>query len=236
MSFLIDTTYRTDEEEIMDDFSITGDILDNTLDQLAGINKWLGGNQVTLSGLKTMLKKHSKDKIITIVDLGCGGGDMLRLIADYGRKHGYNFKLIGIDANEYTVEHAKKRSHTYHEIQFLKQDIFSEEFNVLSYDIVVATLFLHHFKENEIVSLLKSVLEKASIGILINDLHRHRLAYYLFKLLSLAIKNKMIKEDGLVSILRGFKRIDLIQISKKLNVKSAIKWRWAFRFQWIIQK
>ncbi|AXT18670.1 methyltransferase domain-containing protein [Flavobacteriaceae bacterium AU392] len=236
MSFLVDTTYRTNEEEIMDDFSITGDVLDNTLDQLANINKWLGGNQVTLSGLKTMLKKHPKDEIITIVDLGCGGGDMLRLIADYGRKHGYIFKLIGIDANEYTVEHAKKRSQAYHEIQFLKQDIFSEEFNTLSYDIVIATLFLHHFKEDQILNLLRSILEKARIGVLINDLHRHRLAYYLFKLLSLTIKNKMVKEDGLVSILRGFKRIDLIQISKKLDVNSIIKWRWAFRFQWIIQK
>ncbi len=236
MSFLVDTTYRTDEEEIMDDFSLTGDVLDNTLDTLAKINKWLGGNQVVLSGLKTMLKKHPKDKTITIVDLGCGGGDMLRLIADYGHKLGYTFKLIGIDANEYTVEHARKRSESYDEISFLTQDIFSEEFNAMSYDIVIATLFLHHFKEPQIIDLLQSTLKKANIGVLINDLHRHRLAYYLFKLITIPVQNKMIKEDGLISILRGFKKIELEKISKKLNVKSTIKWRWAFRFQWIIQK
>lgn len=236
MSFLVDTRYRTDEEEIMDDFSLTGDILDNTLDTLAKINKWLGGNQVALSGLKTMLKNQPKDKTVTIVDLGCGGGDMLRLIADYGRNNGYIFKLIGIDANDYTVEHAKKRSENYNEISFLTQDIFSEEFNAMSYDIVIATLFLHHFKENQIINLLQSILKKSSIGVLINDLHRHKLAYYLFKLITIPVNNRMIKEDGLTSILRGFKRIDLETISKKLNVKSAIKWRWAFRFQWIIEK
>lgn len=236
MSFLVDTTYRTDEEEIMDDFSIEGSILDKTLNQLANINKWLGGNGVTINGLKKMLKKQPKEKPITIIDLGCGGGDMLRLIADYGRKVGYKFKLIGVDANEYTVAHAKKKSQAYQEIHFLQQDIFSKEFNNISYDIVIATLFLHHFKEQQIIELLQSTLKKASIGVLINDLHRHRLAYYLFKLLSLTIKNKMVKEDGLISILRGFKRIELIEISKKINVKSTIKWRWAFRFQWVIQK
>ena len=83
MSFFVNTSYRTDQEEIMDDFSLTGDILDNTLETLASINKWLGGNQVTLSGLQIMLNQQPKDKAITIVDLGCGGGDMLRLIAEY---------------------------------------------------------------------------------------------------------------------------------------------------------
>lgn len=235
MSFLVNTSYRTDQEEIMDDFSLKGDILDNTLETLASINKWLGGNQVTLSGLQIMLNQQPKDKVITIVDLGCGGGDMLRLIAEYGRTQGYTFNLIGIDANQYTVEHAKKRSEGYKEITFFTQDVFSKEFNMLSYDLVIATLFLHHFNDEDILKLVNTLVKKASIGVLINDLHRHKLAYYLFTLITLPIKNKMIKEDGLVSILRGFKREELLRISKKLNIKSSIKWRWAFRFQWILR-
>jgi hypothetical protein len=54
--------------------------------------------------------------------------------------------------------------------------------------------------------------------------------------LSLFIKNNMIIEDGLTSVLRGFKRKDLVKIAQKINVKSQISWKWAFRFQWIIQK
>ncbi|GGZ75922.1 methyltransferase domain-containing protein [Algibacter mikhailovii] len=234
MSFFVDTTYRTNQEEIMDDFSLTGATLDNTLDTLAVINKWLGGNQVTCSGLKKILKDQPKDKEITIIDLGCGGGDMLRLIANYGRNKGYNFKLIGIDANQYTVDYAKKCSGSYPEIVFYEYDVFSKEFDKLSYDVAIATLFLHHFKHEEILMLLGVIVKKASMGVLINDLHRNRLAYYLFKMITWPIKNKMIKEDGLVSVLRGFKRKELLQISETLSVKSTIKWRWAFRFLWIL--
>ena len=78
MSFLVNTTYRTHEEEIMDDFSINGPILQDALDKLATINKLLGGNNVTLNGLKVILKNQSKNAVYTIMDIGCGGGDMLR--------------------------------------------------------------------------------------------------------------------------------------------------------------
>ena len=53
-------------------------------------------------------------------------------------------------------------------------------------------------------------------------------------LLSVFIKNKMIIEDGLTSVLRGFKRKDLVMISQTLNIKPQISWKWAFRYQWIL--
>jgi hypothetical protein len=99
----------------------------------------------------------------------------------------------------------------------------------------LTTLFLHHFKENELVNLLSQIRQKTSLGIVVNDLHRHPIAYYLFKLLSLVIKNEMVKQDGLTSILRGFKKEELEEISEKIKVKSQIQWKWAFRYQWIIQ-
>ena len=60
MDSFISTKYRTDKEELMDDFSIGGDLLRDTLDKLENINRWLGGNKVTVNGLKTILKNHSK--------------------------------------------------------------------------------------------------------------------------------------------------------------------------------
>lgn len=236
MNLLINTKYRSNQIELMDDFTISGELLWKTLDQIAKINRWLGGNSITLNGLKKIVKNESKNKTVTIIDLGCGNGDMLRAVANYGRKEGYNFNLIGIDANEYTVNYAKKKSQNYTEISYLQQDVFSDKFKNLDYDIVLSTLFLHHFTENEIIDLLTSVLKKAKLGVIINDLHRHSMAYYLFKLLSLTIQNPMVKQDGLISILRGFKRVDLEQVSKILNVDSTIKWKWAFRYQWILKK
>ena len=236
MSLLINTQQRSDATEIMDDFSISGKILRSTLDTLANINKWLGGNKITLNGLKKVIKNHPKNVPITIIDLGCGGGDILRKVSKYGKKEGYIFKLVGVDANKDAVDYARELSKDYPEISFVACDIFSDAFEALQYDVVLTTLFLHHFKEDQIISMLSSLKKKAKLGIVVNDLHRHPMAYYLFKLVCVTIKNTMIIEDGLTSILRGFKRDELENFSKKLQVRPQIKWKWAFRYQWIIQK
>ena len=97
-------------------------------------------------------------------------------------------------------------------------------------------MFLHHFKNEELISFLKSTIKKVTIGVVINDLHRHKLAYYLFKLIGFFIKNKMIREDGLISILRAFKRKDLENISIQMKVQFSIQWKWAFRYLWVLKK
>ena len=231
MSLFLNTTYRSDATELMDDFSMKGELLRDTLDKLGKINKWLGGNYVTLNGLRQLLKNQPKDKVLTIVDLGCGHGDILRLIADFGRKHNYSFELIGIDA----IEYADELSAAYEELSFRSVDVFSEEFRAMEYDIVLSTLFLHHLNEDEIHALLNTVTTKAKLGVVINDLHRSSMAYGLFKLLGLVISNHMIVQDGLTSILRAFKRKEIEQISSQLNLNSKISWKWAFRYQWLIK-
>ena len=198
----INTKYRSTRQEDMDDLSMEGDLLQNTLDQLVLINKRLGGNKATINGLHTLLKAEPKDAAISIVDLGCGSGDILRAVADYGRKNNYTFKLTGIDANEYTVNYARKLSVKYPEISFIKMDVQSIEFSGLSFDIGITTLFLHHFTNQEIDHLLIPIVKKARIGVVINDLHRSSIAYYLFKAVCLFIKNPMVKKDGAIAVLR----------------------------------
>ena len=236
MDFFVSTKYRTDKEELMDDFSIGGDLLRDTLDKLENINRWLGGNLMTVRALKKVLKNHPKEQELTIADIGCGHGDILRDVAKFGRKNGYKMKLIGMDANPTAIAYANELSTEFSELSFKTEDIFSEEFKNRKFDVVLATLFLHHFKEEQLVSFLGNTLKQTKIAVVVNDLHRHRLAYYLFMLLSVFIKNNMIIEDGLTSVLRGFKRNDLVRISKKLKVKSQVSWKWAFRFQWILRR
>lgn len=235
MSFLIDTSKRSSETEIMDDFTLEGEMFRDTLNKLETINRLLGGNIVTINGIKKVLKNHPNEKSITIIDLGCGHGDILRDVAKFGRKKGYTFKLIGIDANPDAIEYANELSQEYPELTFEAIDIFSDDFKKLEYDIVLCTLFLHHFKDDELISFLKPTVENANIGAVVNDLHRHKLAYFLFKIIGVFIKNKMVREDGLTSILRAFKRKDLENISVKIKVQFSIQWKWAFRYQWILQ-
>ncbi len=235
---LINTKYRTDATEIMDDFELEGEILRDALDKIAKINQLLGGNKLTLQGVESLMNKVSPNKEVTIVDIGCGNGDMLRALADYASNNNLNFKLIGIDANQFTINHAKELSKQYKNITYQCEDIFDDKFKDLKYDIVLCTLTLHHFKDAEITKLVSVFYENASIGIVINDLQRSAFAYKLFQVLCFVFRlNKMSKEDGLVSILRGFKKEELENFSKKIHLKKySIQWKWAFRYQWIIEK
>ena len=234
----LDTTYRTDLEESMDDFSMDNAGLVTALDDIARINQLLGGNAVTLDGVKTLIKDFPKDQVITIIDFGCGSGDMLRMLSKYGKDHNLNFKLIGIDANEATIRHAEKCSTNFENISYLAEDIFLYDFSQLSIDIALITLTLHHFKNDEIIKIMKVIFNLVKKGIVVNDLQRSKLAYRLFQAIIFIFRlEKMTANDGLISILRGFKREDLEKFSKDLGLKKySIKWKWAFRYQWIIRK
>ena len=235
MSLFVDTTYRSKESELMDDFTMKGELLRDTLDKLGIINKWLGGNRITINAVEKLLKRQQNDRVYTIIDLGCGHGDILRLLADYARKNNYSFRLIGIDANEDAIAYARELSEEYSEITFMKMDIFSEAFSNLEYDIALCTLFLHHFDEPDLSALLKKLVVSAKLGIVVNDLQRSKMAYILFKAIGHFISNHMVVQDGLTSILRAFKRPELERLSNRLNLKSQISWKWAFRYQWIIK-
>ena len=234
----INTKYRSDEPEIMDDFAMEGEVLREALDKIAKINQLLGGNQLTLQGVQELIINIPNGTEISIVDVGCGNGDMLRTLANYGLRNNLNFRLIGIDANNFTINHAQKLSENYPNISYRCEDVFDKAFAESKYDIVLCTLTLHHFKEEEINKLLTVFNANSNIGIVINDLHRSPIAYRLFQLICVVFRlNKMSREDGLISILRGFKRKELIDFSEKLNFKKyKIQWRWAFRYEWIISK
>ncbi len=234
---LIDTTHRTDAPEIMDDFTMQGQELRDTLDQIARINRILGGNRITLDGVKKLLARFPKDYEITIADLGCGNGDMLRMLSDFGLRQDWHFKLIGVDANADTVRYARELSAVYPNISYVPIDIFSADFDALQYDIALCTLTLHHFSEDELLHLLTKLKRKVTVGIVVNDLHRSSLAYRLFQLAGWVFRlKKMPRNDGLISILRGFKRAELEVFSQQLHLNSTIRWKWAFRYQWIISK
>ncbi|HKO77729.1 MAG TPA: hypothetical protein VJU52_10945, partial [Flavobacterium sp.] len=102
---LLNTQHRTNNPEIMDDFALEGDALKVALDKIAQINQLLGGNQLTLKGVEKLLKKESYSSPIKIVDVGCGNGDMLRKLADFGLQNNLNLELIGVDANNFTVNY-----------------------------------------------------------------------------------------------------------------------------------
>ncbi len=236
MSSKLNFRQRCYDPEIMDNLDMEGEELAATLRQIAGINRYLGGTAVVLSGLKKLLSMAAyqpQDQALRIIDLGCGGGEILRAIADWGRKKNLKMQLIGVDANAFTIDCAAAQSKDYPEIDFKVVNIFSDEFCHLEYDIALCSLFLHHFREDEITQLLKSILKNAKIGLIVNDLQRSIYAYRLFQLLTWTLSaSPMVRYDGALSIRRGFLRLELEKLLADSNVKHfSINWRWAFRYQ-----
>ncbi|WP_342328341.1 methyltransferase domain-containing protein [Pedobacter sp. FW305-3-2-15-E-R2A2] len=240
---MVNTSQRSEAPEIMDDFSMEGEILRDALDKIAGINRLLGGNKVTLEGVQQLLllrkdrkQEQGREQEISILDVGCGNGDMLRTLADFAKEKQLKFRLTGIDANSFTIGHARQLSAGYEQLDFRCADIFEEIHSENNYDLILCTLTLHHFKDEEILTLLKGFKQRSRLGIVINDLQRSALPYYLFIALCFVFRlNSMSKQDGLVSILRGFKKADLLRYSNQLNfTNTSIRWKWAFRYQWII--
>lgn len=228
---------RSDEQEIMDDLLCAGEVVDQTLRELETINTLLGGNAVTISGIDQYLSQIPKDQEVSIADIGCGGGDILRLIVKRARKQGRPIRCVGIDANPHIIAFAERQSEDYPEISYSSLNIFSEDFKAQQFDLVLATLFFHHFTDEQLATFIAQLQQQVRLGIVVNDLHRHWLAYHSIRLLTRYFsKSAMVQNDAAVSVARSFVRQDWQKILQLAGTnRYQLRWRWAFRWQLLIE-
>jgi len=227
---------RSTQEELMDNFQGNEEALKVVLDDINRVNKLLGGNDITIKAVSKLIRNNPQ-KSYVVIDVGCADGNMLRELAVYCRKNKIKAEFIGIDLNSDALNIARKASVAYPEIRFLEQDILHLEQTDLNCDILITTLTTHHFSNNQLPILLKQFTKLVKVGVVNNDLHRSSIALILFKLFStIFIKTDTAKIDGLISIRRGFKKQDLRHFAKQLsNMSHYIKWKWAFRYVWIME-
>ena len=110
---MIDFSKRSTEVELMDEASISDKDLNGALIDIAFVNKWLGGNSITVNAVKRLIKAYPHKKSWVIADVGCGDGEMLRLLAKELVMEDYTFNFIGIDINEKGLERARPVSYTH---------------------------------------------------------------------------------------------------------------------------
>lgn len=228
---------RSYQKELMDDLSSAGPEMKQTLHELKIINRLLGGNKVSINALAQFIGAYPQSHY-QIADIGCGGGDMIRVMSEWAKKQNISITFHALDANPNIIELAKENLKDLDNVKYHIADVFDEEFGREKVDIITCTLFTHHFTDKELIQMLSGFKLKARLGIIVNDLHRHPLAYYSIKLITgFFSKSAMVKNDGPISVLRSFRKYELKHILKKSGwTQVSIKWNWAFRWQVMARK
>ncbi|MFD2513065.1 methyltransferase domain-containing protein [Pontibacter locisalis] len=227
---------RSNEPELMDDLTLSGDELRKNMEELEVINNWLGGYKVVLDALDQL--QVPENHTLRIADIGCGGGDTLKSIANWARRKKIAVELEGIDANDFMVQYAREHCASYPEISIVQHNVFSEAFAEEKYDIIVCSLFCHHFTDTQLVQMFRQLYQQARIAVVINDLHRHWLAYYSIKYITAAFSgSRLVKNDAPLSVWRAFKREELQRLIHTTGIHNySLRWMWAFRWQLILNK
>jgi len=209
----------------MDDFSIQDERIGEALSELKIINKYLGGISTTKSALK-YFAESGKVKL-KILDIGSGSSD--NLIAAKNRYP--ELQILSLDKNLSVLSNSKNL------FKKINADAFSLPFKNNSCDIIHSALFLHHFTEEQIQILLKEFLRIARKGIIINDLQRSRFALLGIKILTVLFsKSEMVKNDGPLSVKRGFTRQEILKLLADVGVTNyVIKKKWAFRWMIVVK-
>lgn len=191
------------------------------LSELRFINRWIGDS---FALRKTLLKEiKAKDiKKFSILDVGAGSGELLREIAKFSRKENLNAKLFGLEYNELSADSIRVESKDYNEISAVHGTGFSLPFADNSLDYIICSLFTHHFTDENVVKLLAEMKRVSIRGVYVIDLHRHRIAYGLYKMFCVAFRiSRLVREDGSLSVLRGFKPNELKVLAEKAKMENA---------------
>ncbi len=222
---------RSYEKELLDGNNIPFNDIALNMKELDFINTRLGGHRVTISGVESF---HSNNhNSLSIVEIGCGGGDNLRSIRRWAETKKLNLQLKGIDINSNTIAFAEKIKEN-EGIEFIHADYKEVNFDVRP-DIIFSSLFCHHFTDSELVEMMKWKRDHSRMGFFINDLHRNFFAYHSIRLLvNTFSKSYLVKNDAPLSVRRGFLRSDWERIFHDAEICNySIGWKWAFR--WLIK-
>ncbi len=217
---------RSHSKEIMDDFSIKDQRIDLALQELKMINRYLGGESVSKTGIKKILNKKVYENL-KILDAGSGASIPLLSM----KTNNSTLEIFCLDKNIRVCKYLKRSSAN---LKVVCADILKLPFKEKHFDIIHASLFLHHFNKEQLNIILCLLKENSKHGIIINDLRRNILAYCGIKILiHLFSKSEMVKNDAPVSVKRGFIKSELLEILRSAKIfKFEIKRKWAFR--WLI--
>lgn len=198
--------------------------------ELVQINRYLGGPSHSFNEIRQLVKETKQS---TVVDIGFGAGDFLDYLHQRRGQLVKGIRLIGVDmmpeAKVFAQTQFPNLSDT---TQLICADYRDWVREAAKPDIIHAALFCHHLEKDALIEFLRASAGHAKRAVVINDLHRHPLAFYSIKVLTqLFSKSRYTRNDAPLSVLRGFRRSELEQMLKTAGISDyTLRWKWAFRF------
>lgn len=220
---------RSAEPELMDDEDVSNADYNRCLADLTSVNRMTRTHQATLHWLDQAIRCLPANTPITILDVACGQGDLLRLIHRFAAKRNFKVTLHGLDMNPDSAIAARQATPSSMNIPYYTGDVFTFTPETPP-DFIVSSQFTHHLSDNQVVSFLQWMERYARHGWFIADLHRHPLAYYGYSLLArLARWHPIVRHDGAVSVARSFRRADWQALLAEAGILADIRWHVPFR-------
>ena len=210
---------RSYELEHIDTGNYTAAEYEDCIGELQLVNRWMGDAHTLKS---TLLKEIASAglKQFSVLDVGAGSGELLRVTATWARETGRNAQAVGLELNERSASSILEESRDFPEIGSVRGNALQLPFAEAQFDYVICSLFTHHFVEDQVVQILREMGRVARRRIFVIDLHRHPIAYFLYTTLGkLVLKNRLIRHDGALSILRSFKAEELLALARRAGLR-----------------
>lgn len=200
---------RSLEPENLDKGTYTPDEYEGCLVELRRVNRWLGDTK-TLQDLFLAEIERRALQTFSVLDVGAGSGELLRVIANWARETNRQTSLVGLELNERSAKSIREESPEFPEIQSVQANGLQLPFADDTFDYAIQSLTLHHFDDDGAVDLLREMGRVATRGVFVIDLHRSRMAYFFYTTVGkLFLHNRLLREDGALSILKGWKAEEL---------------------------
>jgi SAM-dependent methyltransferase len=230
---IFDRYRRSTQTEILDEPMPT-DALAPILRDLARFNGLMQGHRPVLRWLERATRHLPADEPLTLLDIGCGYGDLLRAIRGWARKRGRPMRLIGIDLNAQVIDVARGVTPDGDDVDYHACDVFGFE-PVAPIDFAVTSLVTHHLSNEMIARVLRIMEQVARRGWMIYDLQRSIVPFYFIALAGLVLRlHPVVVHDGRISVARSLTRREWeAQIQTADIPPAAVDLRW-FMFRFVI--
>jgi ubiquinone/menaquinone biosynthesis C-methylase UbiE len=210
---------RSLELEHLDKGDYTAEEYEGCIVELQRVNRWLGdARALSDSLLREIGQQNLRD--FSVLDVGAGSGELLRVIAEWARRNGRKARLTGMELNARSAKAIAERAVEFPEITALRGDAFRIPFVDDEFDYAMCSLFTHHFKNADVIAILRELSRVSAREVFVIDLQRHPVAYYFYTTIGrLFLHNRLIREDGALSILRSFTPAELGSLAERAGLK-----------------